>query len=85
MKTATEEYCMVHLVGNFSYGGGVMMIDRESVKKIRCFICGKRVPSDEIIVMSFTQEDMVCVCKHHLKFRYPPGTFDEIPQEVAER
>jgi len=84
MNATESDYCTVHLIGNFMQGGGVMMLDKESVKKIRCFICGKRVDPDEIVVMSFTAEDMVCVCKRHVKHRYPFGTFDNVQHKAAE-
>ena len=80
MDTEKEDFCAVHLIGNFLHGGGVMMLDRESVKKIRCFVCGRKVDLNEIVVMSLSQDDMVCVCKRHLKYRYPHGTFDNLPR-----
>ncbi len=80
MQTENCEYCTVHLIGNFLDGGGVMLLDGESMKKIKCFICGRSVDPDEIVVMSLSPEDMVCVCKRHLKHRYPHGTFDNLPQ-----
>lgn len=52
------------------------MKEEEFVHKIRCFICGQRVDTDDIVVMSFNEDDMVCVCKVHVKFRYPEGAFD---------
>ena len=85
MNLIENDMCMVHLIGNFMNGGGVMMLDRDSVKEIRCFVCGRRVHPDEIVVMSFTQEDMVCVCKRHLKHRYPHGTFDPVPFKGEEK
>lgn len=81
MNALNENYRTVHVIGDFFPGGGVMMLDNESVNKIRCFICGRKVDPDEIVVMSFTMEDMVCVCKRHLRHRYPPGTFDETSEE----
>jgi len=57
-----------------------MMLDQESVNKIRCFVCGRQVESSEIVVMSLSPDDMVCVCKRHLKYRYPHGTFDNLPR-----
>lgn len=39
-------------------------------KKVLCFVCGKQVDPEEIIVMSFSDDDMVCVCKTHIKFDY---------------
>jgi len=81
MNVPNENYCTVHVIGDFFPGGGVMMLDNESMNKIRCFICGRKVDQGEIVVMSFTMEDMVCVCKRHLKHHYPPGTFDKAPEE----
>ncbi len=85
MNFPDENYCTVHIMGDFFPGGSVMMLDSDSVNKIRCFICGRKVDRDEIVVMSFTTEDMVCVCKRHLKHRYPPGTFEETPAEKHHR
>lgn len=85
MNYMANDMCMVHLLGDIFNGGGVMMLDKETVKEIRCFICGKRVHPDEIVVMSFTPDDMVCVCKRHLKHRYPHGTFDNISRRAEEK
>lgn len=39
-------------------------------KKVLCFVCGKQVDPENIVIMSFTDDDMVCVCKTHIKFDY---------------
>ena len=62
-----EKYCAVHIVGDIELGGGILMIEKETVGRIRCFICGNEAPSGEIVVMSFNRDDMVCVCKKHVK------------------
>jgi len=85
METPEFDFCSVHLIGNFTHGGGVMMLDRESVRKIRCFVCGRRVTPKEIVVMSLSPEDMVCVCKRHLKHRYPHGTFEEMRLDMEAK
>ena len=77
MYIPKTDLCTVHVMGNFfMQGGGVMLLDSESVSEIRCFVCGKKVDSGEIVVMSLSPDDMLCVCKRHLKHRYPYGTFD---------
>ena len=53
--------------------GGVLMLETEVAKRIRCFVCGERMPVEEIVVVSLNEEDMVCVCKGHIRagFRVP--------------
>jgi len=79
MLIPKNDFCTVHVMGNFMQGGGVMLLDNESVNEIRCFVCGNKVDSGEIVVLSLSPDDMVCVCKRHLKHRYPHGTFDNEP------
>ena len=79
-----KTYCAVHFVGNFGHAGGTVMIEQDCIHKIRCFICGRRVDLDEIVVMSFNEDDMVCVCKSHVKFRYPEGALDYQPVSAIE-
>jgi len=86
MLVPKSDLCTVHVMGGFMQGNGVMLLDNESLNEIRCFVCGKKVDSGEIVVMSLSPEDMVCVCKRHLKHRYPRGTFDDqpfFPEEIG--
>ena len=57
-------------VGNLERTGGREMNKMEKEEnKVRCFVCGRRVDLTEIVVMSVNAEDMVCVCRDHIKFR----------------
>ena len=75
MEMENGDLCAVHFIGNFPDGGGVMMLDQESVRKIRCFVCGRRVTLTEIVVMSLSPDDMVCVCKRHPNFNVINSTY----------
>lgn len=77
-----KAYCTIEVLGAFGQEGGTVMIEQETIHKVRCFVCGNKVDLDKIVVMSFNEDDMVCVCKDHVKYRYPEGTFDY--QQVSE-
>lgn len=53
-----------------------MKEEKPEPKKVLCFVCGRQVDPDDIIVMSFSEEDMVCVCKSHIKFDYMQKTVE---------
>ncbi len=66
-----HNYHAIHFPGHSEQEGGTFKMENEFTGTIRCFVCGKHVDPEEIVVMSFNEDDMVCVCKVHIKYAYP--------------
>lgn len=54
------------------------MLESDVAKKIRCFVCGDSMPVEDIVVVGLNDEDMVCVCRNHIKSGF------QVPFERAQ-
>ena len=49
---------------------GLAQMDTRVIRKILCFICHREVATDMVVMVNHNREDMVCMCKKHLRPDY---------------
>ena len=45
-------------------------MDTATIHKVLCFICHQEVDSEMVVMVNALREDMICMCKKHLRPDY---------------
>ena len=45
-------------------------MDTAAIHKVLCFICHQEVDSEMVVMVNALREDMICMCKKHLRPDY---------------
>jgi hypothetical protein len=49
---------------------GLSEMDTAAIHKVLCFICHQEVDSEMVVMVNALREDMICMCKKHLRPDY---------------